>query len=283
MKFLLLSIIFQLLFWSTEAQKIDESDFTDDFAFSIQTIDDFFDRFNFDPSTPAIQYINSNFPEFKFNKKTVIFSLFNFKSTLWDKMIINEFADQFANDTIIKLKFDEKGWYSVLHCDVFYKKKRRKMDLIMEIDSVHTQKGTIGYKWSIRSIKATFINALDTSTSINTPSGKKNESLFLHPMSHAINFINIRNIFKKGLTNVYFAKEVKPGSLNKFKLLVDKSEIKFNYIDSVSFEIFQLPGWILEVKQFNRSGRNSGWLISKLVRASDLEKQTYLNTELNIR
>jgi len=283
MKFLLLTIIFQLHFWSTDAQKIDESDFTDDFAFSIQTIDDFFDRFNVDPNTPAFQYINSNFPEFKFNKKTVIFSLFNFKSTLWDKMIINEFADQFANDTIIKLKFGEKGWYCVLHCNVFYKKKQRKMDLIMEIDSVHTQMGTIGYKWSIRSIKATFINSVDTSTSINTQSGKKNESLFLHPMSHAINFINIRNIFKKGFTNVYFAKEVKPGSLNKFQLLVDNSEIKFNYIDSVSYEIFQLPGWILEVKQFNRIGRNSGWLISKLVPASDLEKQTYLNTVLNIK
>ena len=285
MRFFYLLGLLLILHINSGAQQSSLDILTENFAFSIQTIDDFFDHFNFEPNTPAFKYIHSNYPNIKFDRKTVIFSLFDSKNILWKNDDINKFASEFEMEDAPKLHFEQSGWYAVLHCKVVYQKKRRRLDLIMEAESVVGKTGTVGYKWSLLSIKAPFIHNSDT---IEQPDSvhhfvKENSGSFLHPMSHAINFMNIDDLFRKGLTRTYFAKRTSCSDLDTLVNLIDSSKIKFLQVDSVSYSLFQLPNWIIEVKYFNREEKNSGWLISRLYSASENEKKKYLMDHLNIR
>ena len=283
MKLSVLASLFSIFSLISNAQQLQTADLTENFALSVQTIDDFFDRFNLEPNTPAFQYLQENYPDFKFDRKTIIFSLFDQGNRSLDANIINEFATQFESDSATKIRFELPGWYSVLHCLVKIKNKLHKLDLIMEIDSVHLRSGSIGYKWSIRSVKAPYIHTRDSLSKKDSTAIYKASSDFLHPMSHALNFLNIKNIFRKGMTRSYFAKEADSPDLDSLVSLIDKSQLKYVQLESVSYHIFQLPGWIVEVNNFDRLTRNSGWLISKLLSADENEKKKYMLSKLNIR
>lgn len=40
--------------------------------------------------------------------------------------------------------------------------------------------------------------------------------------------------------------------------------------------LFQIPGWYFELSDFNRSGTNSGWLISGLLKLKENDKELLL-------
>ena len=42
--------------------------------------------------------------------------------------------------------------------------------------------------------------------------------------------------------------------------------MKFKTVEEVKFHFFQVKGWYFEISEFNRSGYNTGWLISNLVK-----------------
>ena len=65
--------------------------------------------------------------------------------------------------------------------------------------------------------------------------------------------------------------------------MIDQGRLKFVQVDSISYHLLQLPGWIVEVKCINRQDNNSGWLISRLMPADENEKINYLQRHLNIR
>jgi len=44
-------------------------------------------------------------------------------------------------------------------------------------------------------------------------------------------------------------------------------------VNNVKFHFFQVPGWYFELVYFNRNDRNSGWLISNLLRVNEKEKR----------
>jgi len=49
--------------------------------------------------------------------------------------------------------------------------------------------------------------------------------------------------------------------------------LKFERSGLLKFHFFQIDGWYFEISYFNRPGYNSGWLISKLYKINQKEKE----------
>lgn len=263
---------------------------TEDFILSVQTVDDFFERFNNASSAPAIRYIKAKYPKAKSGRSIAILSLFDRSDTSWNKSELTSFTSRFATDTAVRLDFSQSNWYAVLHSKVIYKTKQVNLDLVMIVEpviSVTSKSKSIGYKWSLFSAKAKFFSKADTlkllSDTVRSKPFIGPDGIFLHPMSHAINFMNIHDVFRKGMVKKYFARKARSPELNALSRMVDQGSLKFLQVDSVSYRLLQLPGWIVEVDYFDREGGNSGWLISGLKKADADFKRRYLSQYLNIR
>ena len=89
---------------------------------------------------------------------------------------------------------------------------------------------------------------------------------FLHPMSHELDFMNLRKAFlNKDSVAQFVSKQFTPDHLSVFFYETKKGNIKYKSVEQVKFHFFQIPGWYFELAQFNRPGYNTGWLISNLV------------------
>lgn len=283
----LVGIIFLFIVQSAGAQSIGSTSLTEEFAASVQTIDDFFDRFNGDPKAPYFQYMRARYPEKSITRKTAVVSLFEARHTTWSEADVTRFVNRFGMNYAPKLRFAQNNWYAVLHCKVSYLKKRRNLDLVLKAESVIARDGTIGYKWSLFSAKAAFLSTINDSleredSAIVSIIPVMDSLHFLHPMSHAINFMNVHDIFHKYTLKDYFARQAERPPLDTLQKLVDAGQLRFIQVDSVQYHLLQLPGWIVQVGYFERQDTNSGWLIQGLMPADESEKKRYLKSQLNI-
>ena len=126
---------------------------------------------------------------------------------------------------------------------------------------------TLGYKWVISKVMRRCLNSYfkrDT-----TKVGK-----FLHPLSHELDFMNLRKAFNlTDSISQFTVKRFVPDHLSVFLYEIKKGNLKFKTVDEVKFHFFQVNGWYFELSEFNRSGYNTGWLISNLVKVNnDAEK-----------
>src|SRR5690606_6709968 len=105
---------------------------------------------------------------------------------------------------------------------------------------------------------------------------------FLHPLSHELDFMNLRKAFlNKDSVAQYTAKKFKPDHLSIFLYEVKRGNLKFKSVQGVKFHFFQLEGWYFELSQFNRRGYNTGWLISNLVKINNEAEKQLLYTYLH--
>jgi len=96
----------------------------------------------------------------------------------------------------------------------------------------------------------------------------------LHPMSHELDFMNIYKAFRDDIYVEYYArKDFHPDYLSLLFYEVKKGNMSFESVGQVKFHFFQVDGWYFEVSFFNRPGNNSGWLISKLYKINEQEKE----------
>ena len=49
--------------------------------------------------------------------------------------------------------------------------------------------------------------------------------------------------------------------------------LKFSVVREIQFHFYQVPNWIFVVREFERQGKNSGWLIDKLIRVNNNQKE----------
>ncbi len=128
----------------------------------------------------------------------------------------------------------------------------------------------MGYKWVITNVY------FEPYTSVLIDK-KQDESLFLHPMSHELDFMNLIKVFKdKTHIENYAIKTYQPDYLTLFLYEFKQGYFEFKYVEDLKFHFFQIPGWYFEVEQFVRAENNSGWLISKLTKISPEEKSILL-------
>ena len=96
-------------------------------------------------------------------------------------------------------------------------------------------------------------------------------------MSHELDFMNLRKaLVKDGSPESYTLADFQPDYLTLFLYEVKKGLLKFKNVNRISFHFFSLEGWYFTLNNFNRTGYNSGWLISDLTEINKPQKEQLL-------
>ena len=154
-------------------------------------------------------------------------------------------------------------WYSEVSCTFRYNGRDVNVILFLAVE-----KEGLGSKWVLTNVYFSEFNKL-------FPNGEmaEREKHFLHPMSHELDFMNIYKAFQDpDVIEYYASKEYQPDYLTLFFYEIKKGKLVFKHVDSVKFHVLQIKDWYFEVSWFNRSGLNSGWLMSNVIYMPEKEK-----------
>ncbi len=154
-------------------------------------------------------------------------------------------------------------WYSEVSTTFKYNGKDVNVMLFLAVE-----KEGLGSKWVLTNVYFSEFNKL-------FPTGEmtEKEKHFLHPMSHELDFMNIYKAFQNPeIIEYYASKEFQPDYLTLFFYEIKQGKLVFQHVDSVKFHVLQIKDWYFEVSWFNRSGLNSGWLMSNVIYMPEKEK-----------
>jgi len=156
-------------------------------------------------------------------------------------------------------------WFAEVDTKFSYKGQTRTVVLFLELE-----KENLGIKWVINNVYFyPFSKLFYTDSSAMAK--------FLHPMSHEIDFMNLIKVFREPETvEYYFDEDFKPDFKTLFLYEVKNGNLKFETIHDVSFHFFQLNDWYFQLKEFNRPGYNTGWLISNISKIPEDQKDMLL-------
>ena len=240
------------------SQIVGENDETRLYAQTKQ-VNQFFRRFNGEEDEKGERYFpgDKQYRNVKLRRKylAILFDASN-------SGVSNDLKNSFAREVLDKdepalLDFHKSGWFSEIQTTFSYNGKDLPITLFMELE-----KAQLGRKWVISEV---YIPAFEKYFQRDTA----RVGQFLHPMSHELDFMNLRKAFMKPDSVAQFArKKFEPDYLAIFLYEVGRGGLKFKSVGDVSFHFFQVDGWYFELSQFNRPGYNTGWLISSLVKVN---------------
>ncbi len=220
-------------------------------------VNQFFRRFNGEEDEKGNRYYPGD-KQYRSEKlrKQYLRMLFDESNT----NISNSLKTEFVKDILEKpestvLNFHGGNWFAELHTTFTMNGKSQPVILFMELE-----KHRLGTRWVIQKVHADMFEPYFQKDTVRL--GK-----FLHPMSHELDFMNLRKAFiNKDSINQFVIKRFVPDHLSLFLYEVRKGNLKFSNVDEVKFHFFQLDGWYFGISEFNRPGYNTGWLISNLVK-----------------
>lgn len=159
------------------------------------------------------------------------------------------------------LDFHDGEWLAEVNTIFDYKGRATTVMLYMKLQAQGQ-----GHEWVIDDISfAPYQSAFDKDTSAS--------KAFIHPMSHELDFMNLRKAFKNNpRPEEYTAREYQPDYLTLFIYEMKQGLLTFKTVKNVKFHFFSVPGWYFELSNFNRPGYNTGWLISNLMRIEGNQK-----------
>lgn len=198
-----------------------------------------------------------------------------FLGILFDKQNVNispEMKAQFIKDVTNTqnskfLNFRGKDWFAEVNAVFTYQNRPVNILIYLELE----QSG-LGYKWVISNVY------FDSFSQIFLHPNNDDQAMsFLHPMSHEIDFMNLRKAFDEPKDIDYYApKDYTPDYLTLFFVEIKNKNLVYKTINNVKFHFLQIDGWYFEVNDFNRPGYNSGWLVSNMLKISETEKARLL-------
>ncbi|HMJ70489.1 MAG TPA: hypothetical protein VK508_16405 [Cyclobacteriaceae bacterium] len=262
MRSLRLAFFATLLFASIHVDAQLANDMDDESKLYAQTkqVNQFFRRFNGEESEKGDRYNpgDRQYRNVRLRKK--------YLAMLFDegnRGFSNDLKVQFAKDVLDKsepgvLDFHGPGWVAEVQTTFTVSGKDLPVTLYMQLEPDH-----LGYKWTINKVYSDGF-----STYFKRDTTKVGQ--FLHPMSHELDFMNLRKAFMNVDSVAQFAsKNFVPDYLTLFLYEVKRGNMKFKFVDDVKFHFFQINGWYFELADFNRPGYNTGWLISNLVKINN--------------
>ena len=232
-------------------------------------VNQFFKRFNNEEDRFGNAYKPSdkNYRDNEF-RKTYLNMLFDNQSPLIDMELKKEFIKTVCSEDHAQfLNFHGDLWFAELATTFIYNKVKENPILFLQIEAEN-----LGYKWVITNVY--FDKFLKY---FNKGEREVIEKSFLHPMSHELDFMNIYKVFKDPRYVEYYAdKDFRPDYKTLLFYEVKKGNMEYVSAGNLKFHFFQVDGWYFEVSYFNRPGPNSGWLISKLYKLNEKEKNQLL-------
>lgn len=242
------------------AQLVDDLDDESKLYAESKQVNQFFRRFNGEEDEKGNRYYPGDklYRNSKLRKK--------YFSTLFDESnagISEALKADFVKQVLDKgegsvLDFHGANWFSEVQTTFMLNGKPQAMTLYMQLEKNHQ-----GYKWVIDQVRApVFESSFERDTS--------RVGRFLHPLSHELDFMNLRKAFLyTDSISQFTTKHFTPDHLTLFLYEVKKGSLKFKSVTSVKFHFFQLDGWYFELAEFNRPGYNTGWLISNLMKLNN--------------
>jgi hypothetical protein len=245
----------------SHAQLVDDLDDESKFYAESKQVNQFFRRFNGEEDEKGKRYYpgDKRYRSAKL-RKDYLGMLFDGSNIGIPAELKVEFAKQILDKSeSAVLDFHGNNWFAEVQTTFVLNSregaKPQPVTLYMELEKDH-----LGYKWVIQKVHADWFDTYfkrDT-----TKIGK-----FLHPLSHELEFMNLRKAFNASDSISQFSvKRFAPDHLTLFLYEIKKGALKFSHINQVKFHFFQIKNWYFELAHFNRSGYNTGWLISNLVK-----------------
>ncbi len=228
-------------------------------------INQFFRRFNGEEDEEGNRYYQKDkrFREIELRKKYLSMLFDNQNPSLSNK-IKSEFAREVTDksDPVI-LDFHGGEWFAEVNAKFIYKGKEENAILFLRL-----QEEKVGSKWILtQAYFAPFAQLFSSDTTGGVA--------FLHPMSHELDFMNLRKVFQdnKAKVDQFTARGYQPDFLSILLYEIKNNHIRFKTVMNVKFHFFQVEGWYFQLSKFNRPGYNRGWLISDLVQVTPKERE----------
>ncbi|MBO6662743.1 MULTISPECIES: hypothetical protein [Roseivirga] len=268
-RFLLLSGLLVLVIQGNlQAQIVSEDDEIErQLLASTKQLNQFFSRFNGEEDTKGRefepedrQYRNSRL------RKRFLSILFDEENAGFSESLFEEFVNKVtSDDQPIFLDLQAKEWFAVVNTTFRYKGRSMPLTLYMQI-----QEEGLGYEWVIADISFEPYKTL-----FDKQRGQTKE--FLHPMSHELDFMNLRKaMVKDGSPESYTLADFEPDLLTVFLYDVKMGNLTFETVNRLNYHFFSVDGWYFSLNNFNRPGYNTGWLISDLVKINAQQKEDLL-------
>lgn len=265
MKKLLFSVSFFLLLISQivlSQYKIDKISAPKELILKVSQFGQFVKRFNYEEDFWG-KPISSSFSK-KVNRQDYIGFLFNkydsrldSKSSLYSKeykVLKDEFIDYVVKNNF-KINRASDSLYTIAECEVFYHKNPATIKLLLKQEFINK-----GMAWVISDVEDGLFYDADYDPGTIS---------FIPPTSNEVNYIHLKSFFgkKDSLAN-YAYPGYKCNRLSIFFHLLHNGEIQYNFVKSITYVIFDIPGWIVQVREYNREDDNSGWLIENVSKSA---------------
>ena len=238
------------------------------FAASTKQVNQFFRRFNAEESVDGTVRLYPGDPDYHNVqlRQGFIQILFDNQTSSISKEVKDDFIKTVLSPVYPQyINFHQEGWIAEVEAVFTFKGKRESTTLLLKL-----QPERMGYEWVIDEVIFPPFKNL-----FNKPVGEEKD--FLHPLSHELDFMNLRKAFQdSNLPEAFTETSFKPDYLTLFLYEMKQNNIRFETVKDVKFHFFQIDGWYFEVNQFNRPGFNTGWLISNLVKLNIGDKETIL-------
>lgn len=260
--FLIITGLF-LTTYHSQAQLVGDMDDESRLYAETKQVNQFFRRFNGEEDEQGERYYpkDKEYRNRKLRRKYISMLFDNANKNIKNKLK-EEFTDYITDKSNPAfLDFHGGNWFAEVSTTFTYKGKQQTFILFMELE-----KERLGYKWVISRVYSDiFSSYIKKDTTVH---GK-----FLHPLSHELDFMNLRKALDNGSdVNQYTAKEYNPDYLTLFLFEIKSGNLSFKSIQKVTFHFFQVNGWYFELSEFNRPGYNTGWLIADLIKVNDKDK-----------
>ena len=174
----------------------------------------------------------------------------------------------FMRDVVDKgrfLDFHGDEWFAEVEATFTYKGKEEKALLFLRLEPAGQ-----GYQWAFsRAYFAPYNRAF--------PRDTVHHERFLHPLSHELEFMNLRKAFaERDQVARYAERDFRPDHLTLLLYELRNGQLTFRTVREVRFHFFQVDGWYFRVERFNRAGYNAGWLMTNLLAVTPQEKAQLL-------
>ncbi len=267
-----MSLLLVLLSCLAQSQNIGDFKYDETELYAeTKQVNQFFRRFNGeeDKHGERIYEDDKEFHSYKLRKKYVPM-LFNLESTILNDALKEKFTNLVLNEeSPVLLEFHGGEWFCELQTIFLFKGKEQELTLFLRL-----QEEMVGSKWVIDGVYfEPFYKNLKKPDNSNF-----NDRKFLHPLSHELGFMNIFRVFNESDSLEYFGyRDFQPDYLSLFFYEVKNGNLKFKTVKNQKFHFFQVDGWYFELNYFNRSGMNSGWLISNLIELDERNREILIN------
>ncbi len=243
----------------------------------VKQLDEFISRFNLKSTVSDNLEIPKKQAAFNQMRTEHIASLFDHewvqKATEEQKQQATNFINQVVEGKQAQfLAYEDAKWFATTKGESIYKGKKYPTHFTMKMEKDEKDEKGL-FKWSIAAVAAEFLE--------NSQSNAEG----LSPISHDLNFSKLPKAIEshKEKASSYATKDYQADLRQVFFYLVENEGLKLSpQMQKPAFHFLQVPGWIFVVEFKERNNENAGWLITKLLPATEQQKADYLKKELQL-